>query len=233
VTDFEDDEEYEGEIAHIDMYSDCTCGRYNQCEHKNWMIDRETEVRKVVSKWVEDGSNMFPHGSHGNWIAGIKDDECLATDHTYCNNQEFDNTDAAGHQFDSRGFFIDIQPMPKPRVRMPVRESEVIRELVNNGLITQPEYDAMMNQLQRDYDRMRNNLRTASQPQPGRRYVEYPIHVSRNQGLIQRQERGGVPYTPDFRDDSGMDALRATLRDEDWEPLPVFNITTDERPNEF
>jgi hypothetical protein len=201
----------------------CHHSFYDKCEHRNWHIDSETEVRKVHSGWVEGGSNLIPCGTHGNWITGIKDDECPGDnsdgiDHEYCNNQEFDNTQAAGHKFDSRGFYADIElerKVPERPVAGLIQGIGALSGMMENGIITQSEYDAMMDNLHRDYNRMRANIQASSQPQPGRRYVEFPIHTSRNsQGLIQRQTQAEVPYDPDFRLD--YPSLIQSLDDENF-----------------
>lgn len=99
----------------------CECEPHVRCEHRNYHTDPETAVMRVHSGWVEGGCNLILHGSHGNWLAGIKETETSCHnkgedfDHIWCFADDCHVAEASKYKSDAVGLPLTAKPGWKVR----------------------------------------------------------------------------------------------------------------------
>jgi len=140
----------------------CYCDAYKPCEHRNYYIDPDTEVQRVCSGWVEGGLNLILHGTHGNWLAGIKECEprCFnqpdGTDHVWCFQDDMHIAEASKYKSDKIGLPATVKPGWKVReegegrryVTFPVTTTRPSRGLVQRS----PSYDEYVARMRREVE---------------------------------------------------------------------------------
>lgn len=172
-----------------DTYDD----KYSPADHRNFHIDRETEVQIVDKGWVDGGENLTIFGPH-NMIIDVKEDYgCIDNpvefEHGWCHPADEDFCHAEGHKFDKFGFYVDYE---KPYV--PEKPS-------NPYAISGAGYGTDLNRLLASMRETRQEMQAdmlSLQQETGPRYITYPVHVSRPGQVIYNSD-GYISYRDESR----------------------------------